>query len=127
MTTADIDPIEAEIKQRRLEVLEDTCRHFNSKNLAEDGRGVCLYALGCAIGRRIPDLALRERLDRCGISSSVRNDHIFRLLPAELQELGKDFLSDLQVLHDTKGNWNETGLSNKGKAAAAEIRRNYCT
>jgi len=126
MTTTDIDPFEAEIKQRRLEVLEDTCRHFNSTNRAVNGMNVCSYALGCAIGRRIPDLALRERLDGFAVSS-VRDDDIFRLLPTELQDLGKDFLGDLQVLHDNRNNWNETGLSSKGKFAAAEIRRNYCT
>jgi len=69
---------------------------------------------GCAISRYLP-LELSKFIDKQGLTS-VHNDTIFNLLPAELKELGQDFLLSMQSLHDTDEFWDGDILSLKGHA-----------
>ena len=126
-----------ELTQKRRAVLDDTIAHFNLKNRSviyatKSFGGRCKYfsvagggegeIRGCAIGRLIQDKGLCRRLDDETPTTSVSNPVVFEQLPPELQELGQDFLSRLQNLHDIEGNWDEKGLSEEGKSYVADIR-----
>ena len=56
----------------------------------------------------------------------VTNHDVFSRLPIELQELGVDFLREVQYLHDIDEFWNEEGLSEKGHEYAEGITEDYC-
>lgn len=124
------------IEAKRLSVLEDTCTYFNLNNRnVESGTYNCLYypvsdkTEGCAIGRLIKDKELCKRLD-LGIgfdqSKGVSFSEVFKLLPDELQELGKDFLTALQSLHDSGTNWTDMGLSPLGVIQKNNLQLVYC-
>jgi hypothetical protein len=101
--------MEKKLKQKRLEMLEDTCKHYNSLNRSQEQVAglpkACKYfpvsdkTEGCAIGRLIKDKELCKEFDNT-IGSSVNSNYIFKKLPTELQDLGQDFLRDVQRLHD---------------------------
>lgn len=113
------------IKSKQLAFLNETISHFNSNNRGYNHeRGQCSYVAGCAIGRKLtPELC--EKLDNDPGDKAVSNTPIFNQLPDELKELGRDFLSDIQELHDLGSNWNETGLSYQGKKRVNAILTNY--
>ncbi len=105
------------IKQKQLRILNETINNFNSTNRCVTENGSCNYYLegkqGCAIGRLIEDKELCKKLDKLDYGG-VSYHNVFDLLPDELKELTKGFLSDLQNLHDESECWNETGLTNRG-------------
>ena len=80
--------------------------------------------LGCAIGRHILDKGLCKKLDNMS-NGSVILDEVFELLPDNLKELGKNFLFEIQKLHDNKYNWNADGLSEKGVVAKNNIIQEF--
>ena len=117
------------IQQKRLAVLEDTCQYFNLSKRNVIGRRCLYYPVnesteGCAVGRLIKDKDLCSTLDN-KVGTTV--DIIFILLPKELQELGKQFLVDLQNLHDDKDCWTETGLSEEGFYQKRFIVDKHCS
>ncbi len=69
---------------------------------------------GCAIGRHIDDKDLCKDLD-AGLVKSISFTSNFNRLPQKLQDLTKNFLVCVQILHDTEGNWNSQGISEAGK------------
>lgn len=111
--------------KRRQELLNDTINHYNSNNRSSSISGQCYYypvsdkSEGCAIGRLIKDKELCKDFGCRNLSD------VFEQIPNELQELGKEFLMELQNLHDLKENWNENGLSENGKEQAEFIREIY--
>ncbi len=99
----------------RLGLLQNTINYYWGKPERQcSGRAGCKYVPvsdeteGCAIGRLIP-LELAKELDSTEYSG-VSNYHTFNKLPQWLQYLGKDFLTDLQRLHDN----NDLMVRNKG-------------
>lgn len=111
------------LKEKQLSFLVETAEHYTAYNRCVDINGVCTYSPaivgkvgeseGCAIGRKLDtDLALK--LDRLGSGASVKNKVIWNLLPEDMRELGQDFLSFVQDLHDTERYWNYMGLSEQG-------------
>lgn len=116
------------LQQRQLAFLEDTAKHFNSTNLCTTG-STCKYYWegfdGCAIGRHIKDKDLCRQLDLARGGSGVSNFEVFILLPEELKELGQGFLSKVQSLHDCRENWDGNGLTQSGREAADEIKREF--
>ena len=118
----------------RLEFLEDTIKYYSEDTSRRclDG-GFCLYSPinacnnnseGCAIGRHLtPKLQLL--LDKTENNSSVGNGKVFKKLPKWMRELGQDFLSDMQELHDEEYNWDEGGLTELGKERVQEIKSEY--
>jgi hypothetical protein len=113
------------LQEKRRELLDETCKHFNSTNRSVGRFSECKYGgVGCAIGRKIPNKRLCDRLDG-EYTTSVDDPSIFNKLPAKLKELGQDFLTDLQKLHDEENNWNEKGLSKVGKAARTKILKTF--
>lgn len=119
------------LKEKQLEFLEDTIKHYNSNNRGKvPGNDImCQYSAidgvseGCAIGRHCSK-ELCARLDSTEFmdKSGVNNIDLFDLLPDNLRELGHCFLYNVQILHDRNENWNSNGLSGKGLAEAEWIR-----
>lgn len=120
---------EALIKARR-KFLHETIQHFNLGNRSTGTRASghttqCLYSgTGCAIGRHIADKALCSKLDGM-LHSGCDSPLVFDMLPADLQALGRHFLSEVQNLHDTEKFWTPTGLNAAGLKAAEQIRHKW--
>lgn len=124
------------LQEKRKEFLDDTVAHFSVNVRAtasielESGRSItaCKYSHdyngGCAIGRKISK-KLASELDNID-DSGVTENHIFVKLPKELRELGQNFLTDIQGLHDFTGYWDEEGLNEAGIFAYNRIVKNYC-
>jgi hypothetical protein len=109
------------IKQLQLEFLEDMVEYYSAdpkkrRNYDEEHE-VCQYlpiskeSEGCAIGRKISK-RLAKKLDNFiglgddyGSGTSVDSDGVFELLPQKLQNLGQEFLIDIQKFHDEKEHW----------------------
>lgn len=122
------------IKEKQLEFLQGTVDYYSVNPLERRciDNGACMYSPksvkkegkseGCAIGRHL-DSRLAWELDEenSNTDCSVNEEHIFERLPKELQELGKDFLFDVQSFHDIDINWNKHGLSSTGQRVHQEI------
>lgn len=123
--------VSTEIKQRRLELLEETAAHFNSTNRSTNKDGGCNYypvnsnSEGCAIGRKIADKEICKLLDSRG--HYIHRNDAFNLLPKELQELGQEFLKRLQNLHDSEGFWDEKGLTEAGLLYKDYMIKSFCS
>lgn len=112
------------IKQRQLHVLEDTCNHFNINNRSVKNTRCVYGGVGCAIGRLIENKSLCEFLDTCA-PSTISNKNVFEKIPESLQELGIEFLRELQLLHDDSANWYIAGLNDRGLASRINIIKNF--
>lgn len=117
------------IEQKRLTVLNDTIGYFNTTTRNINVNDTCQYypqhekTEGCAVGRLIKDKELCKKLDTLG--GGTRK--LFKHLPAEVQELGVEFLVDLQLLHDYLYHWDQNGLTPRGKDKAEYIKTEYCS
>jgi len=126
----------SDLKSKRLAVLESTLNYFTISNrsvVRTMNRRTCQYAPiegvseGCAVGRLIKDKDLCKRLDdngKDGMSATVVVD-VWEQLPKSVQELGLQFLSELQILHDSDIFWCNEGLNKEGQKALARIKRNH--
>jgi hypothetical protein len=114
------------IKERRLEILKWERENRTSQNRAINQELTCIYSgeIGCGVGRLIEDKDLCAKLDsssdRCG-GSGVCLPSVFEQLPENVQELGQEFLMDLQALHDHGQHWTSNGLSNAGENFMNEL------
>lgn len=122
-----------QIRQRRLEILEWEKANRNGKNRSivrdvDSGMPRCIYSgeIGCAVGRLIPDKSLCEKMDADENNTSVNCDFIQNLLPKDVKELGMEFLTDLQCLHDSCDSWDEFGLSESGLQWWNSIKEQHC-
>ena len=119
-------------KQLTRKALDLVSKTFNSNNraLIKDSEGMerCCYYTGpggprCAIGilvtekqakglqSRYPDICASE------VWETTSNK--------TLKKFDPDFLEELQWLHDAARNWNEQGLSERGKVLVSEIKLRY--
>ena len=117
--------------QQREVLLNETIAHYTSSNRSING-DVCNYkpsktSEGCAIGRKIADKELCTILDSTSLSLKDGTSvfYVFYLLPEDLKILGKEFLSELQDLHDSPNHWNKTGLTYEGQRKVELIRENF--
>lgn len=111
-----------DLKQAQKAFFEDTINHFNLENRGvSKGISGCSYESGCAIGRHLSQ-RLCKKLDNLS-KSSVWS--VFNYLPGKLRRLGVDFLDKVQILHDIIGNWDEKGLSEKGRERAELIKKTF--
>lgn len=114
--------------ESRRKFLEETISFYNSTNRALDEGGNCVYhptknSPGCAIGRHMS----KEALEKVGRSSyAVSADIVYEWLPMWIKELGKDFLVEVQRLHDRFEYWEDTGLSERGEEYVSSIKNTYC-
>ncbi len=113
------------IQERRLEILKWEKENRNATNRSIRNTS-CAYSgeIGCAVGRLIEDKDLCARLD--GLEySGVFLTPVFNQLPENIKELGKEFLDDLQKLHDRSCNWTVYGLSDWGNTFMAELESKW--
>jgi hypothetical protein len=97
----------------RIEILNDTLNYFWGKRERQcivNGRCQYMatsYSKGCAIGRLLNPETAASLPQQIGVSS----DPVFSKLPLWMKDLGQEFLSELQDLHD--GNWLLDGDKHK--------------
>ena len=111
-------------------MLQDIVDQFvvNPESRGLDG-GLCQYnpahpkiSPGCAIGMYL-DTKTAKKLDNIGPIDYVFSVEKHILLPNWMLKLGKEFLEDIQIFHDTDSNFTRTGISFFG----LENLRNLCT
>ncbi len=129
------------IQKRQLKLLNETVAYYSvDKNRRCAGSGGCYYSPesvdkvgisdGCAIGRLLTP-ELRQVIDAMvrsrglGVNSYVDTEYIFMLLPKRLQSLGREFLRDLQRLHDASTYWLDNGMSDTGLQFVKKIKMSY--
>lgn len=130
--TQEITP---EIIQKRIEILQwERCnRNLKNRN-AHRVTGGCMYEplggekkYGCAVGRLLPT-EIQKQCDTTylGQGSGVTNARILKMLPEDILALGKDFLEELQSLHDNSDNWTEEGVSRHGCDRFRRMEKMFC-
>lgn len=116
------------------EFLEDTIAYYSEDVNRRCIKGTkCLYSplnadkkgisKGCAIGRHL-DEELQLTLDDADYTA-VDGDEVFDSLPTWMQDLGQDFLYDVQRLHDLKNYWSDKGLSSDGLKFVEITKQKY--
>lgn len=108
--------------QTREELLINTVSRFSLKNRGINKNGKCSYTSGCAIGVEVRK-SVAEKLEKKGYG--ISNPGEYKLLPNRLKRMGIEFLEEIQNMHDFSGNWNERGISERGKSKANEIIDNF--
>lgn len=106
--------------ERNVAFLKDTIAFYNKNNRAIGTFGICVYnatetSPGCAIGRHCP-LLTRENghlHTRTPVRKLVQNNP--ELVPDWLKEMNINFLGEVQALHDSPINWDDSGLNVAGK------------
>jgi hypothetical protein len=132
--------VQKTIAERREEFLTDMLEYYSVDPIArrcKNSAGKCVYSPispgseGCAIGRHLPERLSAELDDKYRVSNnSVCNVEIFRQLPKWMQELGMNFLGDMQALHDDDQSWPLTEPVTEPEEiklklpAAASLKRN---
>ncbi len=108
------------IPARRQAFVDDILGFYNNSNRSMVGYGVCIYSKtnaspGCAIGRCLAH-ELAKKLDNYQ-NPEIEDTSILSLfsvgletaLPKWMTEMGVDFLSACQSLHDRNYFWNNLG------------------
>ncbi len=120
-----------DIYDERIIYLLEVASYFNSGNRSEitflGNQKKCIYGgSGCAIGIKIKNKSLCERLDTGagGTGTAVNKPHIYNKLPVYLKKYGLDFLKIIQQLHDSSSNWDNYGLFSESRFW--EIFDEYC-
>ena len=113
----------------REELLQDAIDYYwgrPERKCINENR-VCVYSPregskseGCAIGRLLPP-ALANKLDNYPGATGVSNIDVFLDLPNWMQDLGQEFLSELQSLHDS------SYFSNKDVDSIHQLMCDYVT
>lgn len=133
--------MEKTLRQRRLEVLEDTVKYYSediNRRCFGDGDdpSECRYSpksvgkegisQGCAVGRLLPQ-EMKDEIDET--YGAVNIDDLVSYhsyaLPKEVISLGVNFLVQLQRLHDKNEHWSKSGLSDKGQLTVNEIKETF--
>lgn len=118
------------VEQKRAFYLNDMVAYYNGETRCTT-EGRCQYtptefSEGCAIGRRLPlDLCTQLDLGTKGLYG-VNNDIVFERLPKWMKELGQDFLTSCQQLHDGRDNWRNDGLHPIGELKLDNIKSRFC-
>lgn len=119
------------IEEKRLEFINNELSYYieNPSRRSVDKKGNCYYrhpedGRPCLIGKQIPDADYKSELEFEAIGCLDRN--VWNTLSESIQELGEDFLSMLQRLHDSNHNWTDTGLSELGVYTLNRIKEKYC-
>jgi hypothetical protein len=122
-----------------LEFLEDTIKYY-SENVKRRCTTVkaCYYSpvsakkegisTGCAIGRFLkPEDAIKiDSHDPMSIHNVLSHGELKDLIPQWMQDLGTEFLKQVQGIHDNDFNWNEEGLTPLGWINVNQIKDRYC-
>lgn len=128
------------MKATKLKIVEETVAYYSQdvkrRSVFCDSLGnstSCNYNSqyeGCAVGRLIPKLE-RVKLDERFNNVTIKNiQKDSKFLPSDfpifsklLEDLGVDFLQDLQILHDSSSNWSEQGLTLIGEQVIKQLNK----
>lgn len=119
------------MKTRQRLLLEETAAFYNSRNRCVTGKSKSMYdgayyrpeyPHGCAVGRM---LTMNERKDMELRHPSTTVFGIFYDLPYDIQVFGKDFLTQLQGLHDNGSHWDKNGITESGKLYVERMMKNF--
>ena len=115
-----------DIKQKQLKLLKETVEFYSTDTSRRaENKGGCFYLTDdgrrCAIGRLCSLELARTLKDKFG-SNTVGTSLVFKRLPEEIQELGQEFLNQLQAFHDENTYWDEKGLTTSGKERLIQIK-----
>lgn len=115
------------LKARQRAFLNKTVKYYNSTNRGINPRTkYCTYRNGCAIGRFLKeDDCIKLDELRWGIGDILADEELAKLIPTKIKNLGRKFLSQIQILHDVSSNWNETGLTNIGEMRVDGIMNDF--
>ena len=120
-------PFIEDINERRKAFLEYTMNSYNSGNraVASDGK-TCVYhptetSPGCAIGQWLTDE------EKSGLAGNVYGAMKMGRIPKWMVEMGINFLSRVQQMHDFPPAWDETVLSRVGEKWKEAIINDYIT
>lgn len=121
------------LKSRRREFVNNTVAYYSKdpNRRAMNKKGACKYyyrGKKCAIGRFIPKNKYKENFDIsiCGGGAIEDRDDVFAVLPKQIRDLGIDFLSHIQSLHDDDDYWTEKSISELGMDRVKEIKNKFC-
>ena len=117
------------INERRHAFIDYIGKFYNSGNRARRLH-TCTYSKtetspGCAIGQFLP-CELAETLDSLGgtsICAISMDANLYTQLPNWMREMGVDFLSSCQTLHDGSTYWQENGLTQLGEFELKSIKQ----
>jgi hypothetical protein len=121
-----------DLQSKQLAVLDATCAEYNTTNRATDGNA-CLYwdpntQRRCAIGRLLTvqqAMHLQTSLKFVGVlldNLRASTNDIEKSIYNTLSGYSRGFLRDLQELHDCELNWDNKGLSERGREYADNIK-----
>ncbi len=111
------------------ELLVSTVQFYTSENRGTvPNSKACMYSKsdtspGCAIGRFLPENVQKifDKPDNgnyiLGVEEIFENPDFVEMLPDWMLEIGEDFLSRIQSLHDSEFKWDSFGINNVGKTA----------
>lgn len=114
----------AGLPERMFAYLFATGKTYNSENRATTGQhGTCVYeplrnSPGCAVGRLNPKLA--------GIQGGYGQvfEHDKERIEPFMLDFPKEFVQDIQSLHDVGKRWDLFGLNHAGRAFFNQIQTN---
>lgn len=107
----------------KVEIIEETANFYNINNRAfDEDFGYCMYNIPkngkqCALGRCLVDSQdFNKQFGSASLVSIIerRKISLDNYLKEEYRGHSISFWSDLQLFHDSKSHWNETGLTLKG-------------
>lgn len=124
------------LKQKQLRILTETASAYIKDTRSITSGGQCVYfkegTQGCAVGRLIADKELCKKLDakfdeNGKLNTTTSAKGVFDRLPQDVQELGVEFLTRLQGLHDDLNEryWDDLGLTEDGKVYVESIKRTF--
>ena len=121
----------AELNQKKLDFLEDTVKYYSEDTTRRsycEGEGRCYYKLvegdtvkKCAVGRFLIDKFYLKEVE--GKNTKVLFRDLPNALPPILVELGYNFLSYVQNLHDEGSNWSSKGLNRIGEDRVETLKK----
>lgn len=119
------------IEERRLDFINSELGYFieDPSRRSVDKQGNCYYRhpddnRPCLIGKQISDKDYDSGMEQEAIG--CEDKYVWNKLSKDIQNLGQDFLSLLQRLHDYYANWTDTGLSEEGEYSLNRIKEKYC-
>jgi hypothetical protein len=119
------------VSQTRQELLNNTIAFYSedvTRRAFDEGAGVCMYhtadGRNCAIGREL------KNPSTFGVATDSVDEGVGSLalmieLPKRLSSMGEDFLTDIQMLHDTEFYWGRDGLTLGGEGKVNSICIKY--
>lgn len=110
------------LTEKEEEILLETINFYNLSNRGYDKEGDgCVYLSEsghkCAVGRCMNEetLARKDLSEMCVAFFEDDHGSIDHIFQDRYKGCSFGFWDYLQLLHDNKSNWNETGLSDMGK------------